>query len=139
MSYLKDLGIGAVWLNPIYPSSGFDLGYDITDYKQIDKLFGSMNDFDELIKQFHKYGELMMVMSIKKIQIPFAVIFLGIKVILDFVPNHTSEEHEWFIKSVQKIEPYTDYYVWADAKYENETRQVPNNWVRLCLMFNVSN
>lgn len=57
-------------------------------------------------------------------------ISLGIKIILDFVPNHTSEEHEWFIKSVKKIDPYTDYYVWADAKYENGTRQVPNNWVR---------
>lgn len=55
--------------------------------------------------------------------------FAGIKIILDIVPNHTSDKHEWFIKSVQKEEPYTDYYVWVDAKYVNGTRQVPNNWV----------
>lgn len=59
---------------------------------------------------------------------------------MDFVPNHTSHEHEWFIKSVQKIEPFTDYYVWADAKYINDTRHPPNNWVRKMskLKFNTS-
>uniref|UniRef100_A0A2S2R4X4 alpha-glucosidase n=1 Tax=Sipha flava TaxID=143950 RepID=A0A2S2R4X4_9HEMI len=106
--YLKDLGIGAVWLTPIYPSPGFDLGYDITDFRSIDPLMGSMHDFDELLKKLHENG---------------------IKIIMDLVPNHTSHEHEWFIKSVQKIEPFTDYYVWADAKYINGTRQPPNNWL----------
>lgn len=57
------------------------------------------------------------------------------KIILDFVPNHTSDEHEWFVKSVQKIEPYTDFYIWANATYVNGTRQYPNNWVRIPLMF----
>lgn len=58
------------------------------------------------------------------------ILTVGIRVLLDFVPNHTSNEHEWFVKSVQKIEPYTDYYVWVDPKYVNGTRQEPNNWVR---------
>lgn len=61
--------------------------------------------------------------------------FKGIKIILDFVPNHTSDEHEWFIKSIKRIEPYTDYYIWGDAKYVNGTRQVPNNWVGKQLIF----
>ncbi|XP_025422013.1 maltase A3-like [Sipha flava] len=106
--YLKDLGIGAVWLTPIYPSPGFDLGYDITDFIGIDPLMGSMDDFDDLLNKLHENG---------------------IKLLMDFVPNHTSHKHEWFIKSVQKIEPFTDYYVWANAKYINGTRQPPNNWL----------
>ncbi|VVC36806.1 Hypothetical protein CINCED_3A002955 [Cinara cedri] len=106
--YMKYLGIEAVWLCPINPSGGVDLGYDITDYKNIDNIFGTMEDIDELITRLHENG---------------------IKFLLDFVPNHTSDKHEWFVKSVQKIEPYTNYYVWADAKYVNETRQVPNNWL----------
>ncbi|XP_001944807.3 maltase A3-like [Acyrthosiphon pisum] len=105
--YLKYLGISAVWLTPIYPSPGRDMGYDITNYRGIDELMGTMEDFDELMEKLHESG---------------------IKVILDIVPNHTSDEHEWFVKSVQSIEPYTDYYIWADAKYVNGTRQVPNNW-----------
>lgn len=57
--------------------------------------------------------------------------FVGIKVLLDFVPNHTSDQHEWFQKSVNRTAPYTDYYVWKDAKYVNGKRQPPNNWVSL--------
>ncbi|KAE9538548.1 hypothetical protein AGLY_005647 [Aphis glycines] len=105
--YLKYLGVCAVWLTPIYPSPGVDMGYDITDYREIDEIMGTMEDFEELKNKLHENG---------------------IKIILDIVPNHTSDKHEWFIKSVQKEEPYTDYYVWVDAKYVNGTRQVPNNW-----------
>ncbi|KAE9522005.1 hypothetical protein AGLY_017595 [Aphis glycines] len=105
--YLKYLGVCAVWLTPIYPSPGVDSGYDITDYRGIDENIGTMEDFEELKNKLHENG---------------------IKIILDIVPNHTSDKHEWFIKSVQKEEPYTDYYVWVDAKYVNGTRQVPNNW-----------
>ncbi|VVC39557.1 Glycoside hydrolase superfamily,Nuclease-related domain, NERD,Glycosyl hydrolase, family 13, catalytic [Cinara cedri] len=108
--YLKYLGIDTVWLNPIHPSAGIDSGYDIIDYRNIDELFGSMDDYDELIEQLHNNG---------------------IKILLDFVPNHTSDQHEWFVKSVQNIEPYSDYYVWVDAKYVNGTRQVPNNWISI--------
>ncbi|KAE9538656.1 hypothetical protein AGLY_005755 [Aphis glycines] len=106
--YLKYLGVCAVWLTPIYPSPGVDSGYDITDYRGIDENIGTMEDFEELKNKLHENG---------------------IKIILDIVPNHTSDKHEWFIKSVQKEEPYTDYYVWVDAKYVNGTRQVPNNWM----------
>ncbi|KAL5239652.1 hypothetical protein ACI65C_007062 [Semiaphis heraclei] len=108
--YLKFLGVSAIWVTPIYPSSGFDNGYDITNHKGIDEIMGTIEDFDELTNKLHENG---------------------IKIILDFVPNHTSHEHEWFIKSVQSIEPYTDYYVWVDAKYVNGTRQVPNNWMSI--------
>jgi glycosidase len=106
--YLKYLGVCAIWLTPIYPSPGVDLGYDITDFRGIDKVMGTMEDLEELITKLHDNG---------------------IKLILDIVPNHTSDKHEWFVKSVQSIEPYTDYYIWVDAKYVNGTRQVPNNWL----------
>ncbi|CAH1738892.1 unnamed protein product [Aphis gossypii] len=108
--YLKYLGVCAVWLTPIYPSPGVDLGYDITDFKAIGENIGTMEDFEELKNKLHENG---------------------IKIILDIVPNHTSDKHEWFIKSVQREEPYTDYYVWVDAKYVNGTRQVPNNWMAI--------
>lgn len=62
--------------------------------------------------------------------VSYAFRSIGIKIVMDAVPNHTSHKHEWFIKSVQRVEPFTDYYVWADAKYINETRHAPNNWVR---------
>ena len=77
-----------------------DNGYDISDYKQIDSVFGNLQDFKELVETFHN---------------------LDIKVIIDFVPNHSSDQHEWFQKSRRKVEPFTDFYVWRDR---------PNNWVR---------
>ncbi|XP_065204698.1 maltase 2-like [Planococcus citri] len=108
--YLKDLGIGTVWLTPIYKSPMADMGYDISDFKSIDPIFGTMADFESLRDKLHS---------------------LGMKLVLDFVPNHSSDEHEWFIKSVQRIDPYTDYYVWGDPKgWINETTPLPpNNWV----------
>ncbi|XP_044744087.1 maltase A1-like [Chrysoperla carnea] len=84
-----------------------DHGYDISDFRAIDPLFGTMNDFDKLIREANG---------------------LDIKIIMDFVPNHSSDEHEWFEKSVKRIDPYTDYYVWHDGKIVNGTRQPPNNW-----------
>ncbi|XP_026814535.1 maltase A3-like isoform X1 [Rhopalosiphum maidis] len=108
--YLKYLGVCAVWLTPIYPSPGIDMGYDISEYRGINEIMGTMEDFNELKNKLHENG---------------------IKIILDMVPNHTSDEHEWFIKSVQRKEPYTDYYVWADAIYVNGSRQVPNNWMSI--------
>ncbi|XP_025196779.1 probable maltase [Melanaphis sacchari] len=88
-----------------------DFGYDISDYNAIDAVYGTMDDFVSLHKKLKS---------------------LGIKIILDFVPNHSSDEHEWFEKSVKKIHPYTDYYVWRDAKYDtNNSRIPPNNWQSL--------
>lgn len=107
LEYFKDLGIGAVWLTPIFESPMVDFGYDISNYKAIDPLYGTMNDFHKLISRAKT---------------------LDIKVILDFVPNHTSDQHPWFLKSVQKIKPYDDYYVWVDAKIVNGTKREPTNW-----------
>ena len=75
LDYLKWLGVDAVWISPVYPSPMADFGYDISDYTGIDPLFGSMNDFDELLDQTHKRG---------------------MKLIMDLVPNHTSDQHPWF-------------------------------------------
>ncbi|XP_065209918.1 maltase 1-like [Planococcus citri] len=109
--YFKDLGVGAIWLSPIFKSPMVDMGFDVSDFKSIDPVFGTMADFESLRDKLHSFG---------------------IKLILDFVPNHSSDEHNWFIKSVQRIEPYTDYYVWQDPKaWINETTPVPpSNWVQ---------
>src|SRR5689334_2120694 len=78
LSYLKELGIGVIWLSPIYPSPMADFGYDISDYTAIDPIFGSLHDFDELLKEVHA---------------------MSMKLILDLVPNHTSDQHPWFLES----------------------------------------
>lgn len=110
MHYLQETGIGAVWLSPIYPSPWVDFGYDITDFKNISPIFGTLDDFDELVKQAHD---------------------LGLKIILDFVPGYTSDLHEWFQKSVNREPGYEDYYVWLDPKgFDEDGNPIPpNNWV----------
>nr|CAD7451876.1 unnamed protein product [Timema tahoe] len=110
LDYLKDIGVNGVWLSPIYRSPMADFGYDIANFTDIDPIFGTMNDFDDLIKKADT---------------------LGLRIILDFVPNHSSDEHEWFKKSIKKIEPFTDYYIWHDGKVNNvsEERIPPNNWL----------
>nr|CAD7575117.1 unnamed protein product [Timema californicum] len=107
---IKDAGAGAIWLSPIYESPMKDFGYDIINQTVIDPLFGNMEDFMDLMNITH---------------------LLGMKLILDFVPDYSSDQHEWFQKSVKRIDPYTDYYIWHDGKVDNETgeRSVPNNWV----------
>ncbi|XP_047112731.1 maltase 2-like [Schistocerca piceifrons] len=108
LDYLKSLGIAAIWLSPIFKSPMADNGYDISDFRDIDPTFGTMADFEALLEAAHERG---------------------IKVVLDFVPNHSSDEHEWFIASSdpthENYEKYKDYYVWVDAK---EDGSVPNNW-----------
>lgn len=107
--YFKDLGITAVWLSPIYKSPMADFGYDISDFKNIAPEYGTLDDFSSLKSKLHS---------------------LGLKLILDFVPNHTSDEHEWFQKSIKKIDPYTDYYVWRDPKGWKDGKPIlPNNWI----------
>ncbi|AIY79391.1 alpha-glucosidase [Clostridium botulinum] len=104
LDYLRELGIDVIWLSPIYKSPNDDNGYDISDYKDIMTEFGTMNDFDELLKSAHEKG---------------------IKIMMDLVVNHTSDEHKWFVES-RKSEnnKYRDYYVWKKGK----DGQPPNNW-----------
>ena len=97
--YLKDLGVSAVWLNPIYKSPFKDGGYDVADYNEIDKRFGTMEDLENLIKTFHDRD---------------------IKIILDLVIGHTSDKHKWFKKSTSaKRNKYWDYYVWTDSLFQS--------------------
>lgn len=109
LQHIKNIGADALWLSPIYKSPQKDFGYDISDFKDIDPIFGTLDDFKNLVKEAKA---------------------LGLKVILDFVPNHSSDEHEWFKKSIDGIKPYDDYYIWRDAKTgPNGTRLPPTNWL----------
>jgi len=110
LDYLKDLGVDAIWLTPIYPSPQVDFGYDISDYEAIDPKYGTMADFDRLIAEANKRH---------------------IRVLMDMVMNHTSDKHKWFLQSrSSKTNPYRDWYVWHDGKDETATDkgQPPNNW-----------
>ncbi|XP_005093171.2 alpha-glucosidase [Aplysia californica] len=109
LDHFTYLGVGAIWLSPFYPSPQLDFGYDISDFCDVDPLFGTLQDFDNLVKECHDRD---------------------IKVIVDFVPGHSSHLHPWFQKSVRREEPYTDYYVWHDGKTgDNGERLPPNNWL----------
>ncbi len=104
LDYLRDLGIDVIWISPIYQSPNADNGYDISDYKAIMDEFGTMDDFDRLLAETHKRG---------------------MKLIMDLVVNHTSDEHAWFIESRKsKDNPYRDFYIWRPGKNGRE----PNNW-----------
>lgn len=105
LDYLENLGIDVIWLSPMYPSPNDDNGYDISDYKGIMSEFGTMNDFDQLLSSIHQRG---------------------MKLILDLVVNHTSDEHPWFIESKSsKTNAKRDWYIWADPKPDGFE---PNNW-----------
>lgn len=109
LDYLHDLGMDGIWLNPIMKSPQKDAGYDISDYRQIEPLFGTMEDFLELL---HKSKEL------------------GLHLIMDFVPNHTSNEHEWFIKSENREPGYEDFYIWHAGYTDSQgQKKPPNEWV----------
>ena len=104
LDYLKRLGIDIIWLSPIYESPNDDNGYDISDYQNIMREFGNMKDFDQLLEQAH---------------------IRNIRIIMDLVVNHTSDEHPWFIESRKSKEnPYRDFYIWKEGKDGRE----PNNW-----------
>ena len=106
LSYLTWLGVDAVWISPIYPSPMADFGYDVADYCRIDPLFGTLADFDQLVAEAHRRR---------------------LKVILDFVPNHTSDRHSWFLASrSSRSSPKRDWYIWRDGKADGTP---PNNWV----------
>ena len=104
LDYIKSLGCDGIWFSPLYPSPGVDCGYDISDYYNIAEEFGGMEVFKKVLDGAHSRG---------------------MKVIMDLVVNHTSDQHEWFQKSRQRIEPYTDYYIWRPAK---KNGKLPNNW-----------
>ena len=103
LDYLKDLGIDAIWFSPLYPSPNADYGYDIADYKDISKDYGTLDLFKKVVEEAHSRG---------------------IRIIMDLVINHTSDEHEWFVKSHDKDSPYHDYYFWRKGKNGKK----PNNW-----------
>lgn len=104
LDYLKDLGIDVIWLGPVYKSPNDDNGYDISDYQDISEEFGTLADWEELISEIHK---------------------IGLKIVMDLVVNHTSDEHPWFIESKSsKASPKRDYYIWKGDKEGKE----PNNW-----------
>ena len=104
LDYIKSLGCDGIWFSPLYPSPGVDCGYDISDYMNIAEEFGGMEAFKKVLDGAHERG---------------------MKVIMDLVVNHTSDKHEWFQKSRQRIDPYTDYYIWRPAK---KNGKLPNNW-----------
>jgi oligo-1,6-glucosidase len=99
LDYLKKLGVDIIWLSPVYDSPNDDNGYDIRNYQEIMNEFGTMADFDQMLEEIHKRG---------------------MKLVMDLVVNHTSDEHDWFVQSKKSTDnPYRDYYYW---------RKEPNNW-----------
>ncbi|MGJ8680739.1 alpha-glucosidase family protein [Paraglaciecola sp.] len=108
LPYIASLGVDAIWISPFFKSPMKDFGYDISDYQAVDPLFGDMNDFDTLLAQAHQ---------------------LGIKVMIDQVLSHTSDQHAWFTQSRQnKTNDKADWYMWADAKQDGTP---PNNWLSI--------
>lgn len=106
INYLKELGINAIWLSPIYPSPQADFGYDVADYTDIDKIYGTLSNFDALIQKAHQ-NEM--------------------KIMMDYIPNHTSSKHSWFMESKSSRENMKrDWYIWKDPNSEGKP---PNNWL----------
>jgi alpha-glucosidase len=105
LDYLKDLGVDAIWITPCFPSPQVDFGYDVSDYENIDPMYGTLADFDKLASEANKRG---------------------IHIILDFVVNHTSDQHPWFLDSKSsRTSAHRDWYIWRDGKGPG---QPPNNW-----------
>lgn len=119
LGYFEELGINAVWLSPIFKSPMKDMGYDISDFYEVDPLFGTMEDLEELINKANE---------------------IDLKILLDFVPNHSSDQCEWFKKSVKREEGFEDFYIWHDGKRDSNGDLIfgadgkplrPNNWVNI--------
>ena len=108
LDYLAWLGVDAIWVSPFYPSPMLDFGYDVADYTDVDPLFGTMADFDDLLAAAHERG---------------------IRIVVDYVPNHTSNRHAWFVESrSSRDNPKRDWYFWRDAKTDGSP---PNNWISM--------
>jgi alpha-glucosidase len=106
MRYLHDLGVDAIWITPCYPSPQVDFGYDVADYENIDPMYGTLADFDHMVAEGKKHN---------------------VRIILDYVINHTSDQHKWFLASKSsKTSPYRNWYIWHDPRPGN---QPPNNWI----------
>jgi alpha-glucosidase len=106
LDYLKDLGVDAIWITPCFPSPQVDFGYDVSDYENIDPMYGTLSDFDNLVSEAKKRD---------------------VRVILDFVVNHSSDKHKWFIDSKSsRSSEKRDWYIWRDGKGPG---QPPNNWI----------
>lgn len=112
LDYLKRLGINAIWLSPFYPSPMADFGYDVADYCDVDPMFGTLDDFKQLVLECNSRN---------------------IKILVDLVPNHTSTDHKWFTSSRTNASGnYADWYIWHDAKTtEDGTKLPPNNWLNI--------
>jgi alpha-glucosidase len=108
LDYLAWLGVDAIWISPFYPSPMADFGYDVSDYTDVDPLFGTLDDFDALLAAAHQRG---------------------LRILIDYVPNHTSDRHPWFVESRSSPDnPRRDWYVWRDAKPDGSP---PNNWISM--------
>src|SRR6184192_35120 len=108
LDYLKDLGVDAIWITPMYPSPQIDFGYDIADYEAFDPQYGTMADFDRLVSEAKKRN---------------------IRILMDYVANHTSDQHPWFLESrSSRTNPKRDWYVWRDA---TPGGWPPNNWLSI--------
>ena len=113
LDYLKELGVDVIWLSPVYKSPNDDNGYDISDYQAIMDEFGTMEDFDRMLATAHEKG---------------------IKIMMDLVVNHTSDEHKWFIESRKSTDnPYRDYYIWRPAKEDGSFRTTGFLLLRSCM------
>lgn len=108
LDHLVDLGVDGVWFSPLFRSPMADFGYDISDFRDVDPIFGTMEDLEALIRKSKE---------------------LGVKIILDFVPNHSSDEHEWFEKALAGDPKYREYYTWRSGTVEDSKELPPNNWV----------
>uniref|UniRef100_A0AAY4D2M0 Amino acid transporter heavy chain SLC3A1 n=1 Tax=Denticeps clupeoides TaxID=299321 RepID=A0AAY4D2M0_9TELE len=104
LDHFQYLNIKAIWISPFYTSPMKDFGYDVEDFRDVDPIFGTMQDFEDLLTAMHEKG---------------------LKMIMDFIPNHTSDKHPWFQKSRENVEPYSNYYVWTNCSIDKP----PNNWV----------
>src|ERR671916_451237 len=108
LDYLAWLGVDAIWISPFYPSPMADFGYDVTDYTDVDPIFGSLADFDVLLAAAHDRG---------------------LRVLIDYVPNHTSDQHPWFVDARSgRTSAKRDWYFWRDARPDGSP---PNNWLSL--------
>jgi alpha-glucosidase len=108
LDYMQSRGVDAIWLSPFYPSPMRDGGYDVKNYIGVDPLFGKMADFDRILREIHKRG---------------------MRMIIDYVPNHTSDQHPWFKESRSSLDsPKRDWYVWRDPAPDGEP---PNNWLSM--------